>query len=89
MSAAEHTFEMGLDTNWINVCKTSPKVFPPVMLFADALNEMSQRERASLYAELTEGGLHCDPPDAASASWLQFQQDVAFKVRDNMGNVIT
>lgn len=58
MSAAEHTFEMGLDTNWINVCKTSPKVFPPVMLFADALNEMSQRERVSLYAELTEGGLH-------------------------------
>lgn len=28
------------------------------MLFEDALNEMSQRERTPLYAELTERRLH-------------------------------
>lgn len=41
MSAAGHTFKMGLDANWIKVCETSPEAFPPVMLFADALSEMS------------------------------------------------
>lgn len=56
MSAAACTFEMGWDTNGINACETSPKAFPPVMLFADALNETSQQERTSPYAELTEGG---------------------------------
>lgn len=47
----------------------------------------------SLYAELTEGrpapGLHCDPPDTAPTLWLHFRQDIAYRERDNMGNVIT
>lgn len=83
----------GLDANWINVCKTSPKAFPPVMLFADALNEMSQRERVSLYAERAQTGkartsLHCDPPDAG-AYFLPPVSTVAYRERDNMENVIT
>lgn len=72
MSAAACTFKMGWDTNGINACKTSPKAFPPLMLFADAPNEMSQRTRSPLYAELTEGrpatGPRRDPPDAAPIS---------------------
>lgn len=53
MSAVENTRRLDFNTNWINICERSPKAFPLVMLFADALNEMYQREQTSLYAELT------------------------------------
>lgn len=88
MSAEACTFKMGWDTNGINACKTSPKAFPPVMLFADAPNETSQRKRSSLYAELKEGR----PAPGCTVTplmQLQFRQDVAYRERDNMGNVIT